>query len=71
MIALTDSELAEIMQAARLVPFDLRQAFLERVAVELRAKDLGYGLVHRIAYEVARSIAWEAERAAPTVPARR
>jgi hypothetical protein len=65
MIALNDSELAEIMQAARLVPFDLRQVYLERVAAELRGREvLGDGTVHRVAYEVARTIAWDAERAA-------
>jgi hypothetical protein len=64
-IALTDSELAEVIQAARLVPFDLRQAFLERVAAELRGrKILGDGVVHRVAFAVARTLAWDAERAA-------
>jgi len=42
----------------------VKQAFLERVAAELRGKDLGDGLVHRIAYEVARSITWNAGRMA-------
>ena len=65
-IALTDSELYEVMQAARLVPFDLRQAFLEQLAIELRGKNLGDGLVHRVAYEVARTITWDAERTAAT-----
>ena len=37
-------------------------AFLERVAAELRRKDLGDGLVHRVAYQVARSITWDAGR---------
>jgi len=46
------------MQAAGTVPLDLRDAFLARVAAELRGKDLGDGLVHRIAYEVAREISW-------------
>jgi len=40
MIALTDSELHEIMQAAQMVPYDLRRVFLERLALELRGKDL-------------------------------
>ena len=67
MIALTDSELRELMQAASPVPWDLRDAFLTRVAVELRGKDdLGDGLVHRVAYEIARTIAWDAERSAVT-----
>ena len=63
-IALTDSELHEVRQAAQMVPYDLRQVFLERLALELRDKDLGAGLVHRIAFEVARMITWDAERAA-------
>jgi hypothetical protein len=44
-----------------MVPYDLRPAFLERVAAELRGKDLGDGLVHRRAYETARSITWDAK----------
>ena len=54
-IRLTDSRLQEVLQAARMVPFDLRQAFLEQLAVELRDKALGDGLVRRVAYEVARA----------------
>jgi hypothetical protein len=42
----------------------LRQAFLQRLAEELRGKDLGDGLVHRIAHEVARSITWDVGRTA-------
>jgi len=30
-------------------------SFLTRVAAELRGKDLGDGLVHRVAYDVARA----------------
>jgi len=63
-IALTDSQLQEILQAARTVPLDLRQAFLEQLAVELRGKNLGDGLVHRVAHRVAREVAWDAERTA-------
>ena len=55
-IRLTDSQLQEVLEAARMVPFDLRQAFLEQLAVELRDKALGDGLVRRVAYEVARAI---------------
>jgi hypothetical protein len=47
------------------VPFDLRQVYLERVAAELRGREaLGDGVVHRVAFAVARTIAWDAERAA-------
>ena len=63
-VRLTDVELAEIIAAARLVPFGLRQGYLEQVAVKLRGKDLGPGVVHRIAFEVARGITWDSERAA-------
>jgi len=66
MIALTDSELHELMAAANLVPWDRRDVFLVRVAAELRGKTLGDGLVHRVAYDVARTLAWDAERTAAT-----
>ena len=66
LIRFTDAQLHELMQAARTVPPDLRDIFLERVAVELQGKPLGDGLVHRVAYRVARSIEWGAERAAMT-----
>jgi hypothetical protein len=36
MIRLTDVQLREVQQAAQMVPYDLRQAFLERLALELR-----------------------------------
>ena len=64
LIRFTDAQLHELMQAARMVPPDLRDAVLERVAARLRDKDLGDGLVHRIAYEVARTITWDAGRVA-------
>jgi len=55
---------ARIHQPAQMVPLDLRQLYLERVMLELRGKDLGDGLIHRIAYQVARSITWNAGRMA-------
>jgi hypothetical protein len=63
MVRLTDSELLEVRQAAQTVPYELRPAFLERLALELRGRDLGDGLVHRVAYQVARAITWSAETA--------
>jgi hypothetical protein len=63
---LTDARLHELMEAARMVPPDLRGVFLERVAAELQGKPLGDGLVHRVAYQVACTIAWDAERTAAT-----
>jgi hypothetical protein len=68
-IALSDAELHEVMAAAQLVPHDLRQAYLEQVAAKLRGKDLGPGIVHRVAFEIARGIGWDSERAAATPPA--
>jgi hypothetical protein len=61
-IALTDTQLREVQAAAQMVPYDLRSVFLEQVMTELRGKDLGDGLVHRVAYAVARSITWTAGR---------
>jgi len=55
-IALTDAQMREIQQAGQLVPYDLRGAFLEQVAAELRGKALGDGIVHRVAYDVARTL---------------
>jgi hypothetical protein len=66
LIRFTDVQLHELMQAARMVPPDLRDVFLERVAVELQGKPLGDGLVHRVAYNVARAITRDAERTAAT-----
>jgi hypothetical protein len=63
-ISLTDAELAEVMAAGALVPHNLRQTYLVQVAAALRDKDLGPGLVHRVAFEVARGITWDSERAA-------
>jgi hypothetical protein len=66
MLTLSDVELHEVMQAAQMVPLDLRQVYLQRLAEELRGREdpLGVGLVHRVAYEVARSITWDADRRA-------
>jgi len=63
-VRLSDRQLYEVQQAALSVPYDLRGVFLERVAAELRGRDLGDGLVHRIAYEVARELTWNSDRAA-------
>jgi len=40
LIRFTDAQLHELMQAARMVPPDLRDIFLGRVAVELQGKPL-------------------------------
>ena len=60
----TGPQLREIHQAAAMVPWELRGVYLERIATELRGKDLGDGLVHRIAYQVAREITRTAGRMA-------
>jgi hypothetical protein len=63
-LGLSDSQMHELMQAAQSVPSDLRHVFLQRVADELRGKPLGDGLVHRVAFAVAKTLAWDADRAA-------
>jgi hypothetical protein len=65
-IALSDRQMAEVQQAAAPLPRDLRPAFLERLALELRGQDLANadGLVHRTARQVARAIAWESDQTA-------
>jgi len=65
-IALTDIQLREIRAAAQMVPLDLRTTYLERLALELRDKDLtnADGFVHRTAYAVARQLTWDAGRVA-------
>src|SRR6516162_8958939 len=60
-----DSQLREVQAAAQTVPWDLRPGLPRAgLAAELRRKDLGDGLVHRVAYQVARSITWDAGRTA-------
>jgi hypothetical protein len=63
-LGLSDSQMHELMQAAQSVPSDLRHIFLQRVADELRGKPLGEGLVHRVAFAVAKTLAWDADRTA-------
>jgi hypothetical protein len=63
-VRLSDRQLAEVQQAAQMVPWDLRPAYLERLAEALRGRDLGDGLVHRVAYTIAREITWSAGRMA-------
>jgi len=43
MIGLSDNQLAEVMQGAKLVAFDQRPVYLERVATKLRGQDIGDG----------------------------
>jgi hypothetical protein len=47
-LALSDSELAAVFTAARPIPVDRRDAFLQEVATLLRGSDeVGPGTVHR------------------------
>ena len=64
-IALREDALHEVLTAAALVPVHCRSVFLERVAQELqRQRAIGAGNAHRIAYRLARELAWDAEREA-------
>jgi len=63
-IRLSDRQMHEVRQAALTVPYELRPPFQGRLAAELQGKDLGDGLVHRVAREVARDLTWNSERSA-------
>jgi hypothetical protein len=53
-IRLSDSELDAVFTAARPLPVERRDAFLRAVAIALRGRELGPGLVHRTCPEVQR-----------------
>jgi hypothetical protein len=53
-IRLSDSELDAVMAAARPLPVDRRDAFLQAVAAELRGREIGPGVVYRVAAQVQR-----------------
>ena len=46
-IRLSDSELDAVMAAARPIPVERRDAFLQDVAALLRGREVGPGTVHR------------------------
>jgi hypothetical protein len=54
-IRLSDSELDAVLAAARPLPVERRDAFLQAVAAELDGRQLGPGLVHRICADVQRA----------------
>jgi hypothetical protein len=51
-LALSDDQLTAIMQAAAPLPFNRRAAFLEEIAAQLRGREIGDGLVHRVIAQV-------------------
>jgi hypothetical protein len=53
-IRLTDAELDAVMSAARPIAVERRDAFLQQVAAELRDREVGPGLVHRVVAQVQR-----------------
>jgi hypothetical protein len=54
-IRLTDSELDAVMAAARPIPIERRDAFLQQVAVTLQGcNEIGPGVVYRVAAQVQR-----------------
>ena len=46
-IRLTDDELSAVLAAARPIPVERRDAFLQDVAALLRGREVGPGTVHR------------------------
>jgi hypothetical protein len=63
-ISLSDAQMRELQAAAATIPVELRDGYLERVAAKLQGQDIGDGTVHRVAYEVAREMIWDAGRRA-------
>jgi hypothetical protein len=66
MLALTDTQLADIMAVARTLPRWQRDAFLQAVANELQGKEIGDGAVHLAAVRAARKVeaaAWHGSTA--------
>jgi hypothetical protein len=53
-IRLTDDELDAVMSAAQPIAIERRDAFLQAVAAELRGREVGPGLVHRVVAQVQR-----------------
>jgi hypothetical protein len=53
-IRLSDSELDAVMAAARPIAVERRDAFLQAVAAELRGREVGPGIVHRVVAQVQR-----------------
>jgi hypothetical protein len=51
-IRLTDDEMTAVLQAARPLAVEDRDAFLCDVAAELRGREVGPGTVHRVCVEV-------------------
>jgi hypothetical protein len=53
-LRLSDDELTAVMAAARPIAVERRDAFLQEVAAELRGREIGPGLVHRVCAETQR-----------------
>ena len=51
-LALTDSQMIQVLRAAIPLPPDERGAFLQQVAAELQDQPIGNGLVFRVVREV-------------------
>jgi hypothetical protein len=54
-IRLSDVELDAVMAAARPLPVERRDAFLQAVAGALQGRELGPGVVHRVCAEAQRA----------------
>jgi hypothetical protein len=54
-IRLSDSELDAVLAAARPLPIERRDAFLQAVAAELSGREVGPGVVHHVCAETQRA----------------
>jgi hypothetical protein len=63
MLRLTDAQLRDVEDIARLVPPPRRGEFLETLAARLSGEEIGDGVVHRVGAQIAREM-----RVVPAVP---
>jgi hypothetical protein len=58
-LGLTDSQLDQVMRTARPLPPDLRDAYLQSVADQLRGRNFDDGDVYRACAAAAKQIIWD------------
>jgi len=60
-LALTDSQLAQVMYTAKAIPRDRRDEYLQRVAEALQGRDFGDGDVFRACAAARKATMWSVD----------